>query len=327
MMLAALLANGFIAAALLEEKEEENSDNIEEDTPIFSQDLKKRKRVFKFVFTFMLFGIPFLFIKGFGDRVLSLSIIDLGIKKENVSLYLNEKSSIYVSNLIDKGNYNVDLVPVKGGSYRLDGATILFQGIGDISQVMVKAKSGDLIFDLPSDSFVVSKETHISFNDELANKLQTDMLNIFKKHEIEFNTDTYVISFSDKYSAFNVGSHELSAPFKSVIKETIPILFDFLNKNHELVKGIEVIGYSSNEWKKSDSKVEAYLNNHHLAVKRSSNMVDYLYETEQILSRMSLMINLITIKGVSSNSDVRRNNRTVEIIIIPRLNKQNQPDA
>ncbi len=329
-LISALLMNGFIATFLLEDKEQagrNNDDDLDDNAPLFNSRMKSRRVVLYAVFSFMLIVIPLLFIKGFGDRVLKLSISDLGIKKENVSLYLNEEYSLYVANLVSKGSYDIFLVPVGNGRYRVDNANILFQGIGSVSHISLSAQQGDLFFDLPSSSFVVSKEEIEKSKEELAELVFKELSNVLKRHEISFNPDSYIISFSEKYSEFSVGSAELSLSFKSVLNESMPPILDFLNNNNELIRGIEIIGYSSNEWESSDSQVDAYLKNHDLAVSRTLSFINHLYETDSVHSRMSYMINMITIKGVSSNTRTSENKRTVEIRVIPRLNKQSQPDA
>lgn len=328
-LLSALLMNGFIATALIEDKEQTDNTNNSSDTlndspHLFTSGREKQRRIFYVVFSLMLVGIPFLFIKGFGGRILNLSMTDLGIKKENVSLYLNEESSLYVKNLVEKGKYDIFLVPVGNEKYRVDNASILFQGIGDISHIALKTQQGDLRFDLPSSSLTVGKESTARPKEELAQLALKELPDVLNRHEIAFNPDTQVISFSEKYSEFRVGSSELSLSFESVLNESIPLILDFLNNHQELIKEIEVIGYSSNEWKNADSQVDAYLKNHELAISRSLNFVKHLYENENIHSRISYMNNMITIKGMSSNTS--KNKRTVEIRVVPRLNKKNQAD-
>ncbi|MET6757027.1 hypothetical protein [Pseudoalteromonas sp. NCIMB_1079] len=323
----ALLANGFIAAGLLTINDRQNAgdenEDLDENFPVFDSEVKKRKKITMYIVGCLLFYIPLLSIDGFGERVLNRSIVNLGIKKDHVSLYLNQMSSSFVSNLIKKGNYDFFLVPVGNGSYRLDEATVLFQGIGNVSHIRLRSSSGELTFDLPSDSFVVSKESKVRARGELADLVLESLPQVMKRHEIKFNPDTYMITFSDKYSAFNINSTELSSSFKSVLNESMPHILDFLNQHQELIERIEVVGYSSDEWKASDSKVDAYIKNHELAVARSTSFIRHLYNTESILSRMSLMINLINIKGVSSNDSSRVNSRTVELKIVPRVKKSN----
>lgn len=319
---AALSMNGFIATALLTVNDKNSSDdvngNINFEVPTES-DLKRRKKILVVIFGFLLFFIPLLFIRGFGDKVLSLSISSLGIKKENVSLYLNSTSARYVSNLMSKGNYSFSLVPLGDGSYRLDEANVQFQGIGQITHILLKSESREVTFDLPSDSIVVANESEISRRSDLANLVKKDLEKLLKSHEIEFNPETYVFSFSEKYSSFQINSSNLSSSFKSVLNEVMPSILDFLNENQSLVEGVEIIGYSSREWKESESSVDAYIKNHELSLARSSSFLRQLYSSEPILSRMSQMIGLLNIKGVSSNLDSRKNKRTVELKIIPRV--------
>lgn len=307
-MFSALFINGIILAYLLEGKYE-----------------SKNKIIFNLIFMFLLFFIPMIFVKGFGYRVINLSIQDLGIKTNNVSLFLNQDSSTYVNNMIDKGQYEAYLIPLNNGVNRLDNAEILFQGIGNVSRIKVSTNSDGFFLDLPSESFVVAKELSPKKPELLSKLLRDYMLRSFNKHEIQFNTDNYTLSFSMKYSEFGVGSSKIPMPFESVLKEITPKLLEFLNQHQELVKSIEVVGYASSDWKASDGQIDAYVKNHHLAIDRSKSVVDLMYKTDTIVSQMSSMINKINIKGVSSNLSPSGNSRTVEIRIIPRfVNKENQ---
>ena len=65
-LITALLMNGFIATALLEDKEQadssnDDSDELNDNTPLFNSGGKRRRRIFYAVFSLMLIGIPFLF--------------------------------------------------------------------------------------------------------------------------------------------------------------------------------------------------------------------------------------------------------------------------
>jgi len=304
-MLFALFMNGFMLACLLEDKRK-----------------SKSKIIFNLSFIFLLFFIPVMIIKGFGYRIINLSIQDLGIKTDNVSLFLDQESSAYVKNMIDKGKYDSYLIPLNNGSNRLDNASILFQGIGSVSRIYVSTNSDGFLLDLPSESFVVAEEVSPKSPELLSKLLREYMLSSFNKHDIQFNSDNYTLSFSIKYSEFGVGSSKIPMPFEAVLKEITPKLLEFLNQHQELVKSIEIVGYASSDWKASDGKIDAYVKNHHLAVDRSKSVVDLMYKTDTIVSQMSSMINKINIKGVSSNVSPSGNSRTVEIRIIPRVIKK-----
>lgn len=123
-----------------------------------ASNIRKNNRAFSCsVYIFLIIGIPLFFIKGFGYSILDFSVLNIGIKKENVSLYLNEESSLYVKNLVDEHGHDIHVVPVSNGKHRVDNATVLFQGIGDKTHISLGASQKKLLFDLPSSSVVVSR--------------------------------------------------------------------------------------------------------------------------------------------------------------------------
>lgn len=345
--LAAMLMNGFVSSAILQNfnhKDEkgnspqslvsheltlhdpklshtEQSPNGSVDSPNDQQEINKW--LLNIIFGSLILLVPFLFIKGFGDKVINLSIEDLGIKSENVSIYADKTSSSILNDLILNGNYSVLLIPLKDGSHRVDNVNVLFQGIGDVSKIEIKSKEGVFFVNLPADSFVVAKEKDPKTLSELSVDIYIELKKTLIAHNIIYNPQEYTFSFAPYYSEFGTSSSKPSQNFRTVLNDFIPELSRVLLEHKDSIQGLEVIGYASVDWKKSDDKIDAYIKNNELATQRALAVVEIMLEDIQWLFNKINVRSALSEKGAVVGSS----ERAVQIKIITRSNQAVEVDS
>lgn len=137
---AALLVNGLILSALLEEKAE------------------PPKKLFYVVIFLMLFIVPFVVIKGFFTNSVSASMKYLGIREVAVTIYFDHKYRDIVADAINKiDSKSHVIIPIGEKFIRLDNVNVLFQGVGEMTYLQISDGVKSTTFSLPSESIVVKK--------------------------------------------------------------------------------------------------------------------------------------------------------------------------
>lgn len=314
-LIACILFNGYFATWLyvgLDQQESQTADEDEvfEHESVFNGKNQKRKRIAIFFLFCLLFYVPLLSIEGFGSVLLQSTVSDLGIRKNNVTLYIDKKQAPFVSHILLEQGFNGDSTKFKDGSIRVSNVHILFHGIGKNTFFTVGEKN--INFELPSDSVIVAQAT-ANKNSGL-NKLVMEKLGATLKNlDITYDQERKVFSFSVQYSEFQVGSSELPKELKAVLDVFLPQLFDFMAQQNGLITELEVIGFASEEWKSASSPLEAYQNNHELAVSRAVNVVGFMYDSPKVSYRTANLTKKITVKGISSNSSMKVPKRSFEI--------------
>lgn len=307
---AALLMNGFLLSALLEEKE-------------------NFKSIFRVVFILMIFIVPFVIIKGFFTNSVNASMKYLGVREPAVTVYVDQKYKNVVADAINKiASIKHVIIPVGTNYIRLDNVDVLFQGVGEVSYLKISNLDRSTNFSLPSNSIIVKKD----INKIALSGFYNEVVSLHSKRlgelKVGLNPDTLMLTFDSSYGVYEVGEYEVSARFKAILVEAFKEILPTLIKNEEQIESIEVIGFTSSEWKKSEDDVDAYKNNIFLSMNRAVEVANALYDSKELLQYGGWLNKKVVIKGMSS-SDVLSSKfkRMVSIKINTRLNKSSQSDS
>ena len=278
---------------------------------------QSKNKIYLYVIALLvsLIILSFTAIDGAGRNMVKMVFEYSNLKEDSVSLYVDKKHSDYIGNFLSKNSINRKMVELDGGNYRLDAVDILFQGIGNSTLIEVDGAGNKVQFIIPDNSFFVARNVSDNPSNKLSENIYNDLSHIMDKYDITYSESEKSIIFSKDYATFNVGSSSLSEPYKDVLNDVMPKLLDLLSKHYSSISKLEVIGHASLEWKESDSLVEAYYNNHELAVSRASNFVKYLYHSERISKEAVALKDKIVISSNSSNNSVDKDNRKVTIRI------------
>ena len=310
-LVASLLMNGFLLSALLEEKKE------------------NFRRIFYVVFILMLFIVPFVIIKGFFTNSVNSSMKYLGVREPAVTVYVDQKYKNVVADAINKiESKRHVIIPVGTNYIRLDNVDVLFQGVGEVSYLKISNLDQSTNFSLPSNSIIVKKDLNkIGLSD-----FSNEMISLHSKRlgelKVGLSPDNLMLTFDSSYGIYEVGEYEVSERFKAILVETFKEILPTLIKNEEQIESIEVIGFTSSEWKKSEDDVDAYKNNIFLSMNRAVEVANALYDSKELIQYGGWLNKKVVIKGMSS-SDVLNSKfkRMVSIKIKTRLNKPSQSDS
>lgn len=309
--LAALLINGCLLSALLEEKGEA---------------LKNR---FQIIFVLMIFIVPFVVIKGSFTNSVNTSMKYLGVREPAVTVYIDKKYRNIVADAINKIDSKRHVIIPLGDNYiRIDNINILFQGVGEISYLQILGGDKSTKFSLPTESLIVKNDSHKIGISDLSKDIIT--LNSKKIGELKvgFNPDSMVFTFDSSYGLYEVGEYKVSERFKAVLTETFREILPTLIRNEENIESIEIIGLASSEWKDSEDDVDAYKNNISLSINRAAAVANVLYESEELIQYGGWLNKKVVIKGMSSSTDTDdKLKRAVSIRVITRLSKASDLDG
>jgi len=301
---AALLMNGFILSALLEERDEEP------------------KKLFYVVMFLMLFIVPFVVIKGFFTNSVSASMKYLGIRDVAVTAYVDHKYRDIVSDAINKvDSRNHVIVPVGNNFIRLDNVSILFQGVGEISYLQISDGGRSTTFNLPTESVIMKKDSRKVELSDLSKDILSLHSTTLDELKVGFNPDSMVFTFNHSYGLYEVGEYKVSERFNAVLAETFKEILPTLIKNDELIESIEIIGFASREWKNSEDDIGAYKNNILLSSNRAVAVSNVLYESDELIKYGGWLNRKVVTKGMSSSAAVNNElGRTISIKVNTRLN-------
>ncbi|MEP4889814.1 MAG: hypothetical protein ABJV04_07300 [Aliiglaciecola sp.] len=309
---AALLMNGFILSALLEERDE------------------APKKLFYVVTFLMLFIVPFVVIKGFFKNSVSASMKYLGIRETAVTAYVDHKYRDIVSDAINKIDSKKHvIIPVGNEFIRLDNVNILFQGVGEFSYLQISYGEKSTIFNLPSESVIVKKDSKKAEFSDLSKDILSLHSTLLDELKVGFNPDSMVFTFNHSYGLYGVGEYKVSERFNAVLEGTFKEILPTLIKNDELIESIEIIGSASREWKNSEDDVDAYKNNILLSTNRAIAVSNVLYESEYLIKYGGWLNKKVVAKGMSSSATTTNNElgRNISIKVNTRLNKSSNADG
>ncbi|SFV58478.1 hypothetical protein MNB_SM-7-1350 [hydrothermal vent metagenome] len=147
---------------------------------------------------------------------------------------------------------------------------------------MAKIHSDCTLAKLPKKSSKIKQSLYV----ELRKLFKDDIKN--KRITIDPNLDITLIAPS---LLFDVGRSNLKREQKSFLDHFSKKLIPFLKKHQKSIKGLEIIGHTSSEWKASREFKKRYLNNLDLSIKRAYNTTRYIFshldtQTEHLLAKL-----------------------------------------
>ncbi|MEI8634531.1 hypothetical protein P4S72_25865 [Vibrio sp. PP-XX7] len=111
-------------------------------------------------------------------------------------------------------------------------------------------------FILPANAFYIEKSLLHDNVNRLITAIKSSCTTVFKTNKIQFDSYQMVINFHRSYGYFKVGESDVSAKYQRVLISTLEPLLAVLQQHDELIKSVEIIGISSEEWKGSKGDLE-----------------------------------------------------------------------
>ena len=159
---------------------------------------------------------------------------------------------------------------------------------------------------LVSDSY---KQLRAIFKDECDKKI----LKISKDLEI---------TFLDKRLLFATGQYELNKTQKLFLKDFSKKLIDFLVKNRDKIKGLEVSGHTSSEWGRLDFS-KSYIKNLKLSMQRAYSVVSFIFNRVKSKENKRYFIKILqgsfnsySKKIIKNSKEDKQNSRRVSFKIL-----------
>ena len=130
------------------------------------------------------------------------------------------------------------------------------------------------------------------------------------------------ITFLDKRLLFATGQYELNKTQKLFLKDFSKKLIDFLVKNRDKIKGLEISGHTSSEWGRLDFS-KSYIKNLKLSMQRAYSVVSFIFNTVKSKENKRYLIKILqgsfnsySKKIIKNSKEEKTNSRRVSFKII-----------
>lgn len=174
------------------------------------------------------------------------------------------------------------------------------QSMNSAQQSMEKLQQGQLNI----------KKVAVAYQ-ELQTDLYLDLWEEFKDDLSEWKAviekDTLTVRFQEPEVLFAIGSSELSAKFRSILKDFFPryvrIISSDTYKNN--IEEIRIEGHTSSEWNGESQEMEAYFNNMRLSQNRTRSVLQYCLSLVEDPNTMAWSKKFITANGLASSQLIK----------------------
>ena len=121
------------------------------------------------------------------------------------------------------------------------------------------------------------RDSKANLNEVLYEEFEEDL----RKWDAEITKDNAVVFNSPKV-LFEVNKSDINSEFKSILEEFFPRYISIITSAQykDEIQELRVEGHTSDEWGKSTSKKEIYLNNMKLSQKRSFEVLSFCYSLD-----------------------------------------------